>query len=91
MTERLFDHYAARATAVAEGSRFTACIVVTPRSRTGFPVYYAVHEHRSFRDRDVAEQAAGRALAAIVALEDDGTPVFPEGYTGFDDNPSGDA
>jgi hypothetical protein len=91
MTERLFDDYAARATAVAEGSRFTSCIVVTPRGRTGFPVYYAVHEHRSFRDRELAEQAAARALAAIMSLEEDGTPVFPDGYTGFEDDATGDA
>ena len=42
MTERLFDHYAVHTTAVAEGSRYTACIVVTPRERRGFPVYFAI-------------------------------------------------
>ncbi|AIF49475.1 hypothetical protein [Dyella japonica] len=85
MTERLFDHYAVRATAVAEGSRYSACIVVTPRGRHGFPVYFAVCENRSFRDQALAEAAAGKALAAIESLEEDGTPVFPENYTGFDD------
>ena len=84
MSERLFDDYAARSTAVAEGSRFTACIVVTPR-RGGFPVYYAICENRSFRERGQAEAAAAKSLAAIEGLEEDGTPVFPEGYTGFDD------
>lgn len=87
MTERLFDDYAVRATAIAEGSRYAACIVVTPRGRTGFPVYFAVCENRSFRDKDLAEAAAAKALGAIEALEDDGTPVFPENYTGFDDEP----
>lgn len=87
MTERLFDDYAAHATAVAEGSRFAACIVVTPRGRSGYPVYYAVCENRSFRDKTQAEEAAAKALAAIMTLEGDGTPVFPEGYTGFDDEP----
>ncbi|WP_243042646.1 hypothetical protein [Dyella sedimenti] len=85
MSERLFDDYVARSTAVAEGSRFTACLVVTPRRRNGFPVYYAICENRSFRDREQAEAAAAKSLAAIVGLEDDGAPVFPEGYTGFDD------
>lgn len=85
MTDRLFDDYKVHATAVAEGSRFTACLVVTPRERTGYPVYYAICENRSFRERELAEQAAGKALAAIVSLEGDGTPVFPDDYTGFDD------
>jgi len=87
MTERLFDHYRVRATAVAEGSRFTACIVVAPREGAGFPVYFAICENRSFRDKEKAEDAASKALAAIESLEEDGTPVFPEGYTGFDDEP----
>jgi hypothetical protein len=89
MTERLFDDYVVRSTAVPEGSRFTACIVVTPTARNGYPVYYAVCENRSFRDEQVAEEAAAKALAAILSLEGDGTPVFPEGYTGFDDEPPG--
>lgn len=87
MTERVFDDYLVRSTAVAEGSRFAACIVVTPRERHGYPVYYAVCENRSFRQEEQAEQAAAKALAAILSLEGDGTPVFPEGYTGFDDAP----
>ncbi|WP_109125193.1 hypothetical protein [Dyella sp. C11] len=87
MTERLFDHYRVRATAVAEGSRYSACIVVAPRERTGFPQYFAICENRSFRDKSLAEEAAIKALAVIETLEDDGTPVFPEGYTGFDDEP----
>ena len=87
MTERLFDDYTARSTAVAEGSRFTACIVVTPRGHSGYPVYYAICENRSFRQQELAEQAAAEALAAILTLEGDGTPVFPEGYTGFHDEP----
>jgi hypothetical protein len=33
----------------------------------------------------VAEAAAAKAIADMLDLEDDGTPVFPEGYTGFDD------
>jgi hypothetical protein len=87
MTERLFDHYSARSTAVAEGSRYAACIVVTPRGRHGFPSYFAICENRSFREQALAEEAAAKALEAIETLEDDGTPVFPEGYTGFDDEP----
>ena len=89
MTERLFDDYVVRSTAVAEGSRFTACIVVTPTARNGYPVYYAVCENRSFRSEEQAEEAAAKSLAAVLSLESDGTPVFPEGYTGFDDEPSG--
>lgn len=86
MTERLFDHYTAHSTAVAEGSRFAACIVVTPRGH-GFPAYYAICENRSFRDRGLAEEAAAKALADMTGLEDDGTPIFPDDYTGFDDEP----
>lgn len=85
MTDRLFDDYTVHATAVAEGSRFTACLVVTPRVRNGYPVYYAIAENRSFRERERAEQASAKALAAIVGLEGDGTPIFPDDYTGFDD------
>ncbi|WP_201312727.1 hypothetical protein [Dyella sp. EPa41] len=85
MTDRLFDDYAVHATAVAEGSRFTACLVVTPRARHGYPVYYAIAENRSFRERERAEQASAKALAAIIGLEGDGTPIFPDDYTGFDD------
>ncbi len=89
MTERLFDDYVVRSTAVAEGSRFTACIVVTPTSRNGYPVYYAVCENRSFRSEELAEESAAKAQAAVLSLEGDGTPVFPDGYTGFDDEPAG--
>jgi hypothetical protein len=87
MTERLIDQFRIRATAVAEGSRFTACLVVTPHGRGGFPVYFAICENRSFREEERARQAAEKALQDIVSLEEDGTPVFPEGYTGFDDEP----
>ncbi|QNK02831.1 hypothetical protein [Dyella telluris] len=87
MTERLFDDYSVRATAIAEGSRYSACLVVTPRARHGFPVYFAVCENRSFREQALAEAAAEKTLGAIESLEEDGTPVFPEGYTGFDDEP----
>lgn len=86
MAERTFEHYAARSGASLEGSRYTAWLAVTPRAG-GFPVYYAICENRSFREREPAEQAAARALADMQGLEDDGTPVFPEDYTGFDDAP----
>lgn len=88
MAEREFDNYLARSGATLEGSRYTAYLAVTPR-RHGFPVYYAICENRSFRARDLAETAAAKALADLSGLEDDGTPVFPEGYTGFDDEPPG--
>lgn len=87
MTERLFDHYRIRATAVTEGSRYTACLVVTPLEQGGFPVYFAVCENRSFREEALAQTAAAKALDAVQTLEEDGTPVFPDGYTGFDDEP----
>lgn len=87
MTERLFEQYRIRATSVTEGSRHTACLVVSPRGRGGFPVYFAICENRSFRDKTMAEKAAEKAMHAIETLEEDGTPVFPEGYTGFDDEP----
>ena len=85
MAERTFDHYLVRSSATLEGSRYTAFLAVTPRSGHGFPVYYAICENRSFRDKGIAETAAAKALAEMTGLEDDGTPIFPEGYTGFDD------
>jgi len=84
MAEREFDNYLARSGATLEGSRYSAWLAVTPR-RHGFPVYYAICENRSFRDRDIAEAAAAKALADMPGLEPAGTPIFPAGYTGFDD------
>jgi hypothetical protein len=90
MAEREFDDYLAHSGATLEGSRYAAWIAVTPR-RNGFPMYFAICENRSFRDKAVAETAAAKALADMVGLEDDGTPIFPEGYTGFDDEPVADS
>jgi hypothetical protein len=87
MAERHFDRYLVRSGASPEGSRYTAWLAVSPSDGHGFPVYYAICENRSFREQAKAEQAAADALVALLALEDDGTPVFPEGYTGFADNP----
>jgi hypothetical protein len=84
MAEREFPHFTVRSGATLEGSRYTAYLAVTPRKH-GFPVYYAICENRSFREIDVAQTAAARALADMLDLEEDGTPIFPEGYTGFDD------
>ena len=86
MAERTFDHYLVRSGATLEGSRYTAFLAVTPRSGHGFPVYYAICENRSFRAQDVAEVAAAKALSDMLDLEPDGTPIFAEGYTGFDDD-----
>lgn len=85
MAEREFDNYLARSGATLEGSRFTAYLAITPRQR-GFPVYYAICENRSFRAKDIAETAAAKALHDMLGLEPDGTPIFPDGYTGFDDD-----
>jgi hypothetical protein len=84
MAERAFDDFLVRSGAAFEGSRYGAWLAVTPRS-TGFPTYYAICENRSFRSLEVAEAAAAKALADMLCLETDGTPMFPEGYTGFDD------
>lgn len=84
MAEREFPNHTVRSGASLEGSRYTAWLAVTPRGH-GFPAYYAICENRSFRQQDVAERAAADALAAMLALEADGTPVFPEDYTGFAD------
>jgi len=84
MAEREFDDYLVRSGSTLEGSRHTAWLAVTPR-RHGYPVYYAICENRSFRDREVAEAAAAKALADMQGLEPDGTPIFPDDYTGFDD------
>lgn len=85
MAERAFDDYLARSGATLEGSRYAAWLAITPRAH-GFPVYYAICENRSFRDKAVAEAAAAKALSDMLGLESDGTPVFAEGYTGFDDD-----
>ena len=85
MAERAFDDYLVRSGATLEGSRYTAFLAITPRSRQGFPVYFAICENRSFRAQDVAEAAAAKAMQDMLGLEADGTPVFAEGYTGFDD------
>lgn len=85
MAEREFDNYLARSGATLEGSRYTAYLAVTPR-KSGFPMYFAICENRSFRQKELAEEAAARALADVLSLEDDGSPVFPEGYTGFNDD-----
>lgn len=84
MAKREFPDYTVRSGASLEGSRYTAWLSVSPRGH-GFPVYYAICENRSFRQQDVAERAADDALAAVLTLEEDGTPVFPENYTGFAD------
>ncbi|MBD8882006.1 MULTISPECIES: hypothetical protein [Rhodanobacter] len=84
MAEREFPDYTVRSGASLEGSRYTAWLCVVPHGH-GFPVYYAICENRSFRHQDIAERAADDALAAVLALEDDGAPVFPDNYTGFAD------
>ena len=89
MAEREFDNYLARSGATLEGSRYTAYLAVTPR-RHGFPMYFAICENRSFRDKGIAETAAAKALADMLGLEDDGTPIFPDDYTGFDDDKQAD-
>lgn len=90
MAEREFDNFIARSGATLEGSRYGAWLAITPRG-PGFPVYYAICENRSFRDHGIAEAAAAKALADLSGLEGDGTPIFPDGYTGFDDEPAPDA
>ncbi len=92
MAEREFDNYLARSGATLEGSRYTAYLAVTPR-KSGFPMYFAICENRSFRQKDIAETAAAKALAdMLVVWKRDGTPIFPDGYTGFDDDePASDA
>ena len=85
MAERAFDNYLVRSGATLEGSRYTAYLAVSPRGH-GFPMYFAICENRSFRASDLAEAAAAKALADMLGLEPDGTPIFPDGYTGFDDD-----
>lgn len=85
MAERTFDHHVVRSSAAAEGARYTALLAVSPRTGQGYPIYYAICENRSFRTREAAELAAAKALADMAGLEADGTPVFADGYTGFDD------
>jgi len=85
MAERILDHWQVRSSATLEGARYTALLRVSPRAGEGYPIYYAVCENRSFRSQADAEHAAAKALADLAGLEADGTPVFPDGYTGFDD------
>lgn len=85
MADRIIDHWLVRSSATLEGARYTALLRVSPRAGDGYPVYYAVCENRSFRSQDAAEQAAAKALVDLLGLEADGTPIFPVGYTGFDD------
>lgn len=86
MAERRFARHHVRSGASAEGSRYTAWLAVSSLDGRGFPVYYAICENRSFREQAKAEQAAADALAAMLDLEADGTPVFPDGYDGFADH-----
>lgn len=85
MAERAFADYLVRSGATLEGSRYTAFLAITPRSGHGFPVYYAICENRSFRSQDIAEAAAAKSMHDMLGLEADGTPIFADGYTGFDD------
>lgn len=87
MAEREFAQYTLRSGASLEGSRYTAWLAAVPHGH-GYPVYYAICENRSFRQQEAAETAAAAALDAVLALEEDGAPVFPEDYTGFADTAS---
>jgi hypothetical protein len=91
MAERAFENFTVRSGASTEGSRFTAWLAVTPSGGQGYPVYYAICENRSFRQREKAEDAAAAALADMLGLEEDGTPIFPDDYTGFADDAPTDA
>lgn len=86
MAERECDKYQVRSGASLEGSRYTAWLAVSPSNGRGFPVFYAICENRSFRQRELAEQAAAKAVTDLAGVEADGTPIFPDGYTGFDDD-----
>lgn len=90
MAERQFPGFTLRTSVTKEGSRFTALISSHP-ARGGFPSYFAVYENRSFRDEGVAAEAAEKALGLVLGVEDDGTPVFAEGETGFDDDRPGES
>lgn len=88
MAERHFDRFHVRSGTTLEGSRYTAWLAVTPLVG-GYPVYFVIAENRSFREQATAEAVAEKALADLAGLEDDGTPVFPDDYTGFNDVPTG--
>lgn len=89
MAERFFNGFTLRSSAIKDGSRYTALISSHPAG-SGFPNYFAVYENRSFREKAVAEEAAEKALGLVLGIEEDGTPVFAEGETGFDDDRPGD-
>ncbi|KAF1004260.1 MAG: hypothetical protein GAK28_04121 [Luteibacter sp.] len=90
MAERQFPGFILRTLVVKEGSRFTTLISSHPEGR-GFPSYFAVCENRSFRDEGVAAEAVEKALGLVLGVEEDGTPVFAEGETGFDDDRPGES
>ncbi|MEX1826133.1 hypothetical protein [Luteibacter sp. CQ10] len=89
MAERSFPGFTLRSGATREGSRYTALVASHPDDGS-FPSYFAVYENRSFRSEEDAAAAAEKALALVVGVEEDGTPAFAEGETGFDDDRAAD-
>ncbi|TCV94036.1 hypothetical protein EC912_104233 [Luteibacter rhizovicinus] len=89
MAERAFPNFVMRSGASKDGSRYTAYLSVHPNG-PGFPQYFTVYDNRSFRELGVAEAAAEKALGLVLDVEEDGTPVFAEGETGFDDDRPGE-
>jgi hypothetical protein len=89
MAERVFPGFTLRSSATQDGSRFKALLSSHPASR-GFPSYFTVYDNRSFRDEASAVTAAEKALGLVQGVEDDGSPIFAEGETGFDDDKLGD-
>ncbi|MBB3225713.1 hypothetical protein FHW69_000303 [Luteibacter sp. Sphag1AF] len=97
MAERAFPNYVMTSGAGKDGARYSAYLVVRPEggSRrpdgTTRPEYFTVYDNRSFRELATAEEAAEKALALVQGVDDDGTPVFAEGETGFDDDRPGES
>lgn len=90
MAEREFPGFTLRSSATSEGSRFKALLSSHPASGS-FPSYFTVYDNRSFRDEESARVAADKALGLVLGVEEDGSPVFAEGETGFDDDKLDDA
>jgi|GEM_PF-1595065 len=88
MAERSFPGFTLRSSATRDGSRFKALISSHPVA-SGFPSYFTVYDNRSFREESVAAEAAEKALGLVLEVDEEGTPVFAEGETGFDDDRPG--
>jgi hypothetical protein len=89
MAEREFPGFTLRSSTTKDGARFKALLSSHPSGR-GFPSYFTVYDNRSFRDEESARVAAEKALGLVLEVDEEGTPIFAEDETGFDDDKLGE-